>query len=325
MTSAAPLESVPNISVGRNVALVDELVDVTRAGALRGAERDGSRAAVVDVHRDEDHDRSVLTIIGTGAALEEALAELARATIERVDIHAGHGVHPRVGVLDVLPIIALGGHDAASVDGHRAAVALVARLASRIGALGVPVVRYGLDDDGCAIEGAEFAGRARRGGPGAVRDRIAAGELMLAAGPATPHATAGVTLAGVRDVLIAFNVDLAADDVDAARAIAARIRASAAGPDALPGIRALGLRLSSRGVVQVSTNVELFRTCGPERVLRTVARLAQELGVEVAAAELVGLTPDSALGPLRYGCVSLGVPLLACAEPSLDRAVGSVL
>src|SRR5688500_15403362 len=90
------LESVPNVSVGRDVATVDEPVRATEAGAAAGGERDGSRALVADLHRDSDHDRSVLTIVGRGEAFAGALEALARATIERIDIHDGHGVHPRV-------------------------------------------------------------------------------------------------------------------------------------------------------------------------------------------------------------------------------------
>jgi glutamate formiminotransferase len=126
----------------------------------------------------------------------------------------------------------------------------------------------------------------------------------------------------VRDVLVAFNVDLDCDDLDAARAIAARIRGTADSDDALPGIRALGLRLASRQVAQVSTNIDRHRECGPARVLQTVARLAEEVGdCGISAAELVGLAPDSALGPLRYACTGLGVALLASANPSLDAAL----
>ncbi len=321
------LESVPNISVGRDVATVDAIVAEVRAGIERGAATDGTRCVLADVHRDSDHDRSVLTLVGRGAALEEGLLALARACVEQLDLHAGHGVHPRVGVLDVLPVVALEDGDGAAAAAH----ALVDRVGASIGReLGVPVVRYALGRDGERIPGAGSTGEVRRGGPATVSERIASGELERIAGPADPHPTAGVTIAGVRPVLVAFNVDLDVDDLDAARAIAGRIREAAGGDDALPGVRALGLRLASRGVAQVSTNVERHRECGPARVLQAVARIAAEVGEErgtpigVSAAELVGLAPDSALGPLRYACSGLGVPLLASATPALGAAIAAV-
>lgn len=317
---AAPLlESVPNISVGRDVAMVDAIVDEVRAGIERGSSVDDSHATIVDVHRDSDHDRSVLTIVGRGEALAAGLEALARACVERIDLHAGHGVHPRVGVLDVLPVVALQEGD----DALGAAHDLVDRLGTFLGReLEVPVVRYALDRSGSPLPGAAHTGEVRRGGPATVAERIISGELERISGPVAPHPSAGVTICGVREVLVAFNVDLDCDDLDVARAIAARIRGTAAGDDALPGVRALGLRLASRGVAQVSTNIDRHSACGPARVLQTVARLADELGdCGISAAELVGLAPDSALGPLRYGCTGLGVPLLACMNPSLDAAI----
>ena len=317
---AAPLlESVPNISVGRDVAIVDAIVADVRAGIERGADLDGSSAHLADVHRDSDHDRSVLTLIGRGEALAAGLEALARACVDRIDLHAGHGVHPRVGVLDVLPVVALEEGD----DARRAAHDLVDRLGAFLGReLAVPVVRYALDRAGTPLPGAAHTGEVRRGGPATVAERISSGELERIAGPADPHPTAGITICGVREVLVAFNVDLDCDDLDAARAIAARIRGTAGGDDALPGIRALGLRLASRAVAQVSTNIDRHSECGPARVLQTVARLADEHGCGISAAELVGLAPDSALGQLRYACTGLGAPLLASANPSLDAAVG---
>src|SRR5690606_12428602 len=96
------------------------------------------------------------------------------------------------------------------------------------------------------------------------------------------------------------------------------------GDEHLPGVRALGLRLASRGIAQVSTNVERHRECGPARVLQAVARLAADRGCGVSAAELVRLAPASDLRPLRYACTGLGVPLLASADASLDSAIATL-
>ncbi|MCW2928427.1 MAG: Formimidoyltetrahydrofolate cyclodeaminase [Thermoleophilia bacterium] len=311
------LESVPNVSVGRDVAVVDMLVDAAREGARAAGAADGTGAEVVDVHRDSDHDRSVLTILGRGEALAGALEALARVAVEALDLHAGHGVHPRVGVLDVVPIIAMEEGDAA----FAAAQSMAARVGTYIGTtLEVPVVRYGLDAGRERIEGAGYTGEVRRGGPATVAERVMYGDLARIAGPNAPHPTAGMTICGVREVLVAFNVDLDADGLDAARAIAGRIRATADSDDMLLGVRALGLRLASRGVAQVSTNIEIHASVGPARVLSAITRIATELGVGVSAAELVGLAPDTALAPLRYACTGGGIPLLASSQPSLDEA-----
>lgn len=315
------LEAVPNVSAGRDRSVVDAIVAATREGLLSGAREGESRAVLADVHRDADHDRSVLTLLGWGEALARGLEAMARAAVERIDLHAGHGVHPRVGALDVLPIVALRGGDAAGAAAH----ALVRRLGRTIGdELGVPLVRYGLDEDGAPIDGAASTGAVRRGGPAGVEERIVRGGLALLGGPRTLHPSAGAVVCGVREVLVAFNVDLATGDLDLARAIAARVREQPTAddrPDALPGVRALGLLLASRGCVQVSTNVERHRICGPARVLDSVARIAAGSGVRLAAAELVGLAPDAALAPLRSACTRLRVPLLASAEPLLERAI----
>ena len=316
------LEAVPNVSAGRDVLVVDGIADAVRDGMRRGARLDGSRAQLADVHRDVDHDRSVLTLVGGGEALAGGLLALARAAVERIDLHAGHGVHPRVGVLDVLPIVALEPDDLGAVA---AAHAMVRKLAGGIGGrLDVPVIRYGLDERGDRIDGAASTGQVRRGGPATVARRVRDGELELLAGPVEPHPSAGMVMCGVRDVLVAFNVDLAVDDLGAARTIANRIRELAGGDDALPGVRALGLRLASRSIAQVSTNVERYMECGPAHVLDQVARIAKELDVTIAGAELVGLCPDTALAPLRYACASHAVPLSCAAQPSLDAAIAAL-
>lgn len=312
------LEAVPNFSAGRDAQLVDRVVRAVQSGIDHGAGLDGSSASIADLHRDSDHDRSVLTLVGCGEALYGGLGALARACEAHIDLRDGRGVHPRVGALDVVPIVALGDDETCRAAAH----ALAQRVADAIGGeLNVPVVRYGLDARGEPIAGAANTGQVRRGGPAVIAERIAGGELQLLAGPMAPHPRAGVTICGVRDVLIAFNIDLETDDVEIVRAVAARIRESAGGDDALPGVRALGLRLESRAIAQVSTNIDRHRECGPARVVDAVARIAAELGTAATTAELVGLAPETALAPLRYACTRHGLALATGPQPSLDVAL----
>jgi glutamate formiminotransferase len=320
-TPSPLLETVPNVSAGRDAGVVGELVAAVQDAIIVGAGLDGSRAELADVHVDADHDRSVFSIVGRGEALVAALEALAITAVETIDLTGQDGVHPRVGALDVAPIIPLD-NDA---EGRMAAHALVERFAAFLGnELGVPAIAYGQQRDGSPIEGAGFTGAVRRGGSDVLMERVASGELELLAGPTGLHPTAGVTLVGVRSVLVAFNVDLDTDNLDIVRAIAASIRATAATNDALPGVRALGFLLDSRGAAQVSTNIERPSYIGPAKVLDSIVRLAKEHGVDVLQAELVGLAPAATLAPLRYGATRLGVPLAAAADPSLDAAMARV-
>jgi glutamate formiminotransferase / 5-formyltetrahydrofolate cyclo-ligase len=233
---------------------------------------------VLDVHTDPDHHRTVFTLAGEPGELHHSLVAGARVAVERIDLPAHAGVHPRVGALDVAPIV----YRSEAERGAACAEALL--LGHRLGRdLGLPVYLYG------ALAGGRARAALRR--PGAL-DRLAPDY-----GPRAQHPTAGATLVAARPPLVAFNVELAppATLADAKR-IAARIREG--GEEGLPGVRALGLRLASSGLVQISTNVEDPARATAGAVVRAVERHAQ-----VAGAELVGLAPAAAIAdvdvPLR--------------------------
>jgi glutamate formiminotransferase len=258
-----PLEAVPNFSEGRN----RETIDAIRR-ALSG------HARLLDVHSDVDHNRSVFTLGGQEAELVEALvAGIGRAR-DLIDLRAHEGAHPRLGAADVVPIVAVRPED---LERARAtADALGDRVADE---LSLPVFLYG-----------EGRGPAffRTGGPTELQRRIDAGELAPDRGPSRLDPAAGAVLVGARRPLVAFNVDLRTEDLDIAREVAAVVREAGGG---FPGVRALGLALPSRGIVQVSMNVE-----DPERVAlhQIVARVREEArarGVEAGDSELVGLLP----------------------------------
>jgi glutamate formiminotransferase / 5-formyltetrahydrofolate cyclo-ligase len=263
---AVVLLAVPNVSEGRDAARVDAL-----AGAF-------APARLLDVHSDPDHNRSVFTLASEQGELALALESGARACAESIDVSAHDGLHPHVGALDVAPVVYL------SDDQRGAAVAEALTAATFIGRLGIPVFLYGqLATDPSRAERADL----RRGGPAALGQRIASGELEPDYGPAQLHPSAGATLVTARPPLIAFNVELATADVDAARSIAAQIRESGGG---FPGLRAIGLLLEQSGRAQVSMNVH-DHTSAP--LAQIVARIAAR--APVAEAELVGLAPAAAL------------------------------
>ncbi len=264
-----PLESVPNFSEGRDAGTIE---------ALRSAL--ATQADVLDVHSDPDHNRSVFTLVGDDTSLVEALLAGIACARERIDLRNHEGAHPRIGAADVVPIVAL------DPDDRERARACALRLADRIGAeLGLPVFLYG---DSMPDRGPAFY---RRGGPTELQRRIDSGEIRADYGPARLDARAGGVIVGARRPLIAFNVNLATDDVEIAREIAAVVREKGGG---FPGVRALGLLLPRAGHAQVSMNVEDYEAAALHEIVLRVDEEARARGVEVAGAELVGLMPAGA-------------------------------
>ena len=262
-----PLESVPNVSEGRD--------EETLAG-LRAAF--STPARLLDVHTDWDHHRSVFTLVGSGEELVPALLDGIGYAAQHIDLRAHEGAHPRIGAADVVPLVPL--EPGAEPAARDAALALADRVGSE---LGLPVFFYGLLTDD-RREPAFF----RRGGPEGLQQRIDAGELRPDRGPAQLHRTAGGVLIGVRKPLVAFNVNLRSDDVGAAREIAALVRERDGG---FPGVRALGLDLPRAGLVQVSMNVTDWGAAPLHAVVGRIAAEADARGIEVAGSELVGLMP----------------------------------
>jgi glutamate formiminotransferase len=258
------LECVPNVAVGQ---------PDPRLAAAGGP-------SVLDVHVDPDHQRTVVTLAGPAetdavGAVRALAAELA----------AGHtftgyaGVHPCLGVLDVVPFVALPGTSPAAAV--RAATESAEWLAAE---LAVPVFLYGAADP------------ERRPLPALRRDAFT--RRTPDRGPGAPHPALGATAVGARPPLVAVNCELADGDVAAARQIAAAVRERDGG---LPGVRALGLRLRSRGTAQVSMNVTALERTGVEAACDAVEAAARGVGARVAAIELVGLVPAAEYGRWSEG------------------------
>ena len=268
---ARPLLAVPNVSEGRDPALVEML-----------AERFCGGVELLDRHSDADHNRTVFTLAGEPAALVEALTRGAAEAARSIDMSRHEGVHPAVGALDVCPIVWVEPRD------RDAARHTATEVAARIGDLGVPAFLYGALAGGPErVERAYF----RNGGLAELWLRMESGELRPDRGPELPHRSAGVTLVTARPPLGAFNVELDSDDLELARSVAAGLRESGGG---LPGVRAIGLPLSS-GRVQVSTNVHDPVAVPLGAVVERVRALAAPLGARPVEAELVGLAPAAAL------------------------------
>lgn len=290
LSGSVLLESVPNLSLGPQ----DEALDPVLA-ALRRACSPACR--LLDVHTDPDHRRTVLTLAGAPVPLLGVLEETRRALAEHASLADHEGVHPRVGLLDVVPFLAL---DAPRAEAHRAARSAEQRLASAE----VPVYRYAEATEGTRnrslaeirrrLEGASLGGQA---------------PLAPDAGPAELHPRMGAACVGVRDLLVAYNVVLETRDPELGRQVASRMRGSSGG---LPGLQALAFPLASReGRIQVSTNITDTERVGIADVYERVRQEAARQGTEVLEGELVGLAPSRVLpkSPSEGGLESLPASL----------------
>jgi glutamate formiminotransferase / 5-formyltetrahydrofolate cyclo-ligase len=267
------LESVPNISEGRNTETIDACVQAVNACGVRV------------VHRTSDpvHNRSVLTMAGGYDELREAAVALAAVTLERIDLRAHAGVHPRIGALDVLPFIPLRG--ATMADAVRLARETAHAIWER---LRVPSFLYG-----------EAAGTPLRRNLAAVRQgqfegldaRFELPDWRPDYGDLAKHASAGAVAVGARSLLIAFNVELATDDLALAKRIARSLRERDGG---LRTLKALGLRLGEN-LVQVSVNVTDYRATPLYRIVELVREMASQAGVPVLRSELIGCLPYAAV------------------------------
>jgi glutamate formiminotransferase len=264
------LESVPNVSEGRDLAVI---AAVGQAFA--------SRAYVLDVHSDADHHRSVYTLVADEQDLVDALFAGIATAAEVIDLREHDGIHPRIGAADVVPIVPL------APAGLDRAVDVSRELGRRIGEeLGLPVFLYGASGGG--LRPAHF----RREGPAQLQRRLDAGELSPDYGPPRLDPRAGGVILGARNLLIAFNLELRNGTLEDAQAIAAAVRESGGG---LRGVQALGLLLPGSRRVQVSLNVIDVEAARLSDVVARVREVAAGRGVEVGGGELVGLLPEGAV------------------------------
>lgn len=268
------LECVPNFSEGRDEAVLD---------ALRSAGRSAEGAALLDVHADRFHHRSVFTLVGEPDAVAAAAFRMVRVAVDRIDLRSHRGEHPRIGAADVVPFVPL--REIEMSDAVAVAEATGERVARE---LGVPVYLYG---EAARRPERRTLAAIRRGGFEGLSESVETDPGRAPdLGPSRLHSTAGATSVGARDVLVAYNVFLGTEDVEAARAIAREIRSSSGG---LPGLQALGFRVEGRA--QVSMNLLDVDRTPPVAAFREIRRRAAEMEVEVDRSEIVGLVPERAL------------------------------
>jgi len=273
---ASIVECVPNFSEGRRKEVIDAIVLSMRSVP---------DIKILDVETDPDHNRTVVTLIGNKDNIQEAAFRGAKTASELIDLNKHRGQHPRMGALDVLPFVPISGVT------MKECIDIADRVGSRIGTeLGIPVFLYesaakrpervNLED----VRRGEFEG---------LRDAIPKDDSRYPDyGPRRVHPTAGAVAVGARMPLVAFNVNLKSSDLTIAKAIAKKIRTSSGG---FPKVKALGLMLAAKGVVQVSMNLTDYTVTGIPTVFEAIREEAEERGVEIMESEIIGLIPLDAL------------------------------
>jgi glutamate formiminotransferase len=266
-------EIVPNFSEGRDAKVVDAFVSA--------AETTGARV----LHRTSDaaHHRSVLTIAGRASQVLNAAVTLAGLAKQHIDLRDHRGVHPRIGALDVLPFVPLGDAtmEHATELAHEAGRTIWERY-------GIPVFFYG---NAARAPQRVLLADVRRGQFEGLDARFHDPAWLPDCGDIAKHVSAGAIAVGARNLLVAFNVELATGDVAVARDIARRIRERNGG---LKTLRALGFQLSEQ-VTQVSLNITAYHATPVYRVVELIRRLAAHRGVAVLRSELIGLIPQDAV------------------------------
>ena len=268
------LQCVPNFSEGRDPAFRRELELVLERFPVK----------VLDLSQDADHNRADCTFLGAPAAVEECAAALCARAVELIDMRAHTGSHPRMGAVDVVPFVPIRGLEMAD------AVEVARRFGAALGERhGIPVFFY---EEACTSEGRRNLADVRRGEYEGLAAKLQQPEWAVDAGPQAFNERAGATAVGARMPLIAFNVNLGTDDLAVAKAIATAVRHSSGG---LRFVKAMGLEVADRGLVQVSMNLVDYRRTPIQRALELVRTEAERYGVPVRECELVGLVPLDAL------------------------------
>ena len=271
----AVIECVPNVSEGRRTEVVEALVQAIRKVP-------GVR--LLDYSSDSAHNRSVITMAGDADPIKQAVLALFEAAVPAIDLRSHAGEHPRLGAVDVVPFIPIEGVT------MEACVALARETAAEVASrFKVPVYLYEEASSNPARKNLEDI---RRGEFEGLAAKMSAPGWAPDYGPSAPHPHAGATIIGARMALIAYNINLATDRLDVAKKIAATIRHSSGG---FRFVKAMGVKLEERGIVQVSMNLTNYEKTPMFRVFETVKREAARYGVTVLESEIVGLVPAAAL------------------------------
>lgn len=275
------IECIPNLSEGRRLEIVERLTEAVRLT---------SGVRLLDHSSDTSHNRSVFTLAGDAEPLKRGILALFERAVADIDLRQHSGEHPRVGAVDVVPFVPIEG--VTMEDCVRLAKEVGAAVAERFG---IPVFLYEEASDNPLRKNLEDI---RRGEFEGLAAKMASPAWAPDFGPATPHPTAGASVIGARMPLIAYNINLNTDRLDVAKKIAAAIRHSSGG---LRYVKAMGVKVEDRHLVQVSMNLTNYQKTPIFRVFEMVRREAERHGVTILESEIVGLVPSAALvGAAEY-------------------------
>lgn len=269
------LQCVPNFSEGRDAAKIEKILD-----AIRGVQG----VKLLDHSSDPTHNRSVITFVGEPESVVEAAFQAAKVASEVIDMQTHQGEHPRMGAMDVCPLIPIRDMDMAE------AVELSKKLAERVGKeLGISVYLY---EKSATSPERENLATVRKGQYEGMAEKLKSEGWQPDFGPEELNRKSGVSAIGARMPLVAFNVNLATDNVEIAKKIAKVIRAKGGG---FTYCKAIGLLLEDKNLAQVSMNLVDFTKTPIYEVFEFVKREALRYGVNVVNSEVIGLVPMEAL------------------------------
>jgi glutamate formiminotransferase len=270
----ALIECIPNVSEGRRTEVLDACAEAIRSAGAR----------LLDVKPDAAHNRTVYTFAGDAGAVRAGVLALFDRALQAIDLRRHSGEHPRIGAVDVVPFVPIEGATMADC------VDLARQVAQEVSTRhGLPVFLYEEAATSTARRNLEDI---RRGEFEGLAAKLQQPDWRPDFGPGAPHPSAGASVIGARMPLIAYNINLATNRLDVARRIAAAVRQSSGG---LRYVKAMGVELADRGIVQVSMNLTNFEKTPMFRVFELVKREAARYGVAVLESEIVGLVPASAL------------------------------
>jgi len=270
------IECIPNYSEGRNPEVYEKITD-----CFRGKEG----VKLLDYQVDPNHNRLVITVIGEKEPLKEAVLKSCKVAVELIDLNKHEGQHPRMGAVDVIPFCPCRNVSLEEVK------KLAEEVGKGLGELGVPVFMY---EESARKENRKNLAEIRKGQFEGMAEKVKDLDNWSADyGPVGEiHPTAGVTAVGARETLIAFNVNLNSNDLKAAKAIAKKVRYSSGG---YRYIKAMGVNLDDKGIVQVSMNLVNYKGTSVYTAYEAVKTEAKRYGITVKECEIVGLLPMEAL------------------------------
>ena len=268
------LECVPNISEGRNEDKIALIVNEVR---------EVGGANLLDVSSDKDHNRSVLTFIGRPEAVREAALALTFKAIDLIDMREHRGAHPRMGAVDVVPFVPIQGMEMGE------AVQVARGFGKELGKRGVAVFFY---EEAASRPERKDLPSIRKGEYEGLEEKLKSPQWKPDEGPVRFNARSGATVVGARYPLVAYNVNLRTNNIEVAREIARKVRFKDGG---FPCVRAMGVDLKEKGMVQVSMNLTNYRVTNIPSVYGFIREEALKRGVEVEASEIVGLIPMGVL------------------------------